>query len=352
MIKRKLTKQVRVGNVQIGGGAPISIQSMSKSKTTKEIIKEIHRLEKAGCDLIRIAIPDFDHARQVKQIKSEINIPLIADVHYNYKLAIESMKQGADKIRINPGNIGGKEKVKEVIKCLKDYGVSMRVGVNSGSLEADLIKKYGKSTAPALSESILRWVKIIEDFDFDQMVLSVKSSDPCITIDAYRLVSNEVNYPLHIGVTATSGGLSGTIRSAVGIGTLLAEGIGDTIRVSLTGDPEEEVKIGNEILKSLDLRDEEIQIIACPTCGRCNIDVGALVQEVKEKLNSCRNEIPLPLRIAVMGCIVNGPGEAREVDFGVTGSGNKGVIFKDGKIIKKVAKNKIVDTLLEEIKNT
>ncbi len=344
--------------MKIGEGAPISVQSMVKSRgrgssLTKQIIKEIHKLEELGCDLIRIAVPDFESARQIKQIKCEIKIPLIADIHYNYKLAIEAVKQGADKIRINPGNIGGKAKVKEVVRCLKDYGVSMRVGVNSGSLESDLVKKYGKSTAPALAESIFRWVKIIEnfDFDFDQMVLSVKSSDPCITIDAYRLVSKEVDYPLHLGVTAASGGMSGTIRSAVGIGTLLAEGIGDTIRVSLTGDSKEEVKLGNEILRSLDLRDEAIQVIACPTCGRCEIDVESLVQEIEEKLNSV-GAAPTgeSLRIAVMGCIVNGPGEARDADFGVTGSRNKGIIFKKGKIIKKVAKNKIVEILLEEIK--
>ena len=349
MIKRKLTKQVKVGNVKIGGTAPISVQSMVKSKTTKAIIGEIHKLESAGCDLIRLAVPDFENAKKIKLAKKETSIPIIGDIHYNFQLAIEAVKQGADKIRINPGNIGGKTKVKEIIKCLKDYSISMRVGVNSGSLESDLLQKYEGVTAPALAESIFRWVKIIEDFDFNQMVLSVKSSDPRITIDAYRLVSKKLDYPLHLGVTAASGGMNGIVRSTVGIGTLLAGGIGDTIRVSLTGDSKEEIEVGKEILRSLGLRNNGIQIIACPTCGRCEIDVKTLVQEVEKKLNSVGAIHELPLRIAVMGCIVNGPGEARDVEFGVTGSRNKGVIFKNGKIIKKVAKDKIVDTLLEEI---
>ncbi|MBI4722417.1 MAG: flavodoxin-dependent (E)-4-hydroxy-3-methylbut-2-enyl-diphosphate synthase [Candidatus Stahlbacteria bacterium] len=357
MIKRKLTKQVNVGGVKIGGGSAISVQSMTKSKSVKEIINEIKVLEKTGCDLVRIAVPNFETARQIKKIKQEISIPLIADIHFNHLLAIESIKAGADKIRINPGNIGGKEKVKEIVRCLKDYYIPMRVGVNSGSLEADLLKKYKKPTALALTESIVRWVKVIEDFDFDQMVLSVKSADLAFSVEAYRIVAQKFNYPLHIGITEASGGIPGIVRSAIGIGILLAEGIGDTIRVSLTGSSMDEVKVGKEILMSLGLK-QGIQIISCPTCGRCSLDVQRLVKEIEEKVGAYCSAIAesrkgvdnTPLRIAVMGCIVNGPGEAKEADFGVTGSGGTGVIFKNGKIIKKVAKSKIVDILLEEIK--
>jgi (E)-4-hydroxy-3-methylbut-2-enyl-diphosphate synthase len=299
--------------------------------------------------LIRVAIPDFKSVDKIKEIKRQIKIPLIADIHFNHRLAIESIKAGADKIRINPGNIGGVPKVKEVVKALKDYGIPMRVGANSGSLEPDLLKKYGKPTAIALSESICRWVKIIEDMEYDKMVLSVKSSDPIITIEAYRIIAKKLNYPLHLGVTAVSLGLGGMVKSVIGIGSLLADGIGDTIRVSLTGKSIDEVRLGNEILKSLGLRDGEVQIIACPTCGRCGINVESLVKEVEAGLNSLALT-KSGLRIAVMGCVVNGPGEARDVDFGITGSGNIGVIFKKGEIIKKVPKDKIVATLLEEIK--
>ncbi|MDI6840394.1 MAG: flavodoxin-dependent (E)-4-hydroxy-3-methylbut-2-enyl-diphosphate synthase [bacterium] len=347
MISRKLTKQVQVGGVKIGGGVPISIQSMTKSKTIKAIIKEIKGLESIGCDLVRIAIPDFDSARKIKEIKSETRIPIIADIHYNYRLAIESIKAGADKVRINPGNIGGKERVKEVVRCAKDYGVPIRVGVNSGSLEHDILQKYSRPTAGALVESVKKWVQIIEDFGFDSLVLSLKSSDTYTTVEAYRKISNELNYPLHIGVTATSPGIPGIVRSAVGIGTLLSEGIGDTIRVSVTGSSIDEVKLGKEILHSLHLRDEEPQIISCPTCGRCEIPVEKLVYKVKREL---LNGIKKPLQIAVMGCIVNGPGEAMDADFGVTGGNGIGIIFKKGKIIKKVAEDKIVATLMDEIR--
>jgi (E)-4-hydroxy-3-methylbut-2-enyl-diphosphate synthase len=369
MIKRKITKQVTVGNVKIGGGAPVSVQSMIKPEAghgsrrrpprqlrggtahAKEVIGEIQRLQSAGCELIRIAVPDFPAAKRIKQIKQETDIPIIADIHFNYKLAIEAAKNGADKIRINPGNIGGRERVKQVVECLKDYGIPIRVGVNSGSLEADILKKYGRPSAPALAESMCRWVRIIEDFGFDRMVLSMKSSDPLVTIDTYRLVSDKLDYPLHVGVTAASGGMDGIVRSSIGIGALLADGIGDTIRVSLTGDSRDEVKVGREILMSLGLR-KGIQIIACPTCDRCEIDVEGLVLEIEERLSSekwiHRDE---SLRIAVMGCIVNGPGEAKDADFGIAGSRDTCAIFKKGKVVRKVPQDKIVDALMEEIES-
>ncbi|MCK4352302.1 flavodoxin-dependent (E)-4-hydroxy-3-methylbut-2-enyl-diphosphate synthase [candidate division WOR-3 bacterium] len=351
-MKRKLTKQVKVGNVKIGGGAIVSVQSMTKSKNLLEIIKEIKELESLGCELIRVAIPDFESVKKIKKIKKETHIPLIADIHFNYKLAIESIKQGADKVRMNPGNIGSKEKVREVVKYAKDYNIPIRIGVNSGSLEKDILSKYGSSTSDALFESIKKWVKIIEDFGFDSLVLSAKSSDTNTTIETYRKISRELNYPLHIGVTATGSGIQGMVRSSIGIGTLLSEGIGDTLRVSLTGSSRDEVKLGHEILKSLGFKKKEPQIIACPTCGRCEINVEKLANEVEKGLNSVGAYCNTPLRIAVMGCIVNGPGEARDADFGVTGGKGKGIIFRKGKIIKKVAENKIVATLLEEIKNT
>jgi (E)-4-hydroxy-3-methylbut-2-enyl-diphosphate synthase len=360
MIKRKITKQVTVGNVKIGGGAPVSVQSMIKPKRgsglrtnrAKEIIGEIHRLQFAGCELIRIAVPDFPAAKRIKQIKQETDIPIIADIHFNYKLAIEAAKNGADKIRINPGNIGSREKVRQVVECMKDYGIPIRVGVNSGSLEADILKKYGRPSAPALAESMCRWVKIIEDFGFDKMVLSMKSSDPLVTIDTYRLVSDKLDYPLHVGVTAASGGIAGIVRTSIGIGALLVDGIGDTIRVSLTGDSRDEVKAGREILMSLGLR-EGIYIMSCPTCDRCEIDVEGLALEIEEKLSLEKwIHTEKSLRIAVMGCIVNGPGEAKDADFGVAGSRDACAIFKKGKVVRKVSQDKIVDALLKEIESS
>lgn len=345
MIKRKLTKQVTVGNVKVGGGALVSVQSMTKEKTTNAIIKEIKELESLGCDLVRIAIPDFKAAREVKTIKPKVSIPIIADIHFNYRLAIEAIKSGADKVRINPGNIGSKNKVKEVVKCARDSGIPIRIGVNSGSLEKELLAKYGSPKPEALVESIKRWVNYIESLDFDQLVLSLKSSDTYTTIEAYRQISQELNYPLHIGVTATGTGISGMVRSCIGIGSLLTEGIGDTLRVSLTGPARDEVKLGHEILKALHLKDAVPQIIACPTCGRCEIDVAALVNKVEKGLNGIKK----PLQIAIMGCVVNGPGEARDADFGITGRKDEVFIFKKGEIIKTVPENKAVAALLEEI---
>lgn len=345
-MKRKFTKQVKVGKVLIGGSAPISIQSMTKTKTIPEIIREIKELQSAGCELVRIAVPDFDHARALKKIKKEVETPIIADIHYNYRLALEAIKSGADKIRINPGNIGSKERVKEIVKCAKEYNIPIRIGVNSGSLEPDLRSKYG-ATAKAFYESAKRWTKIIENFGFTQLVLSLKSSDPLTTISAYRKVSKELNYPLHLGVTAVSGGVPGIVKSTIGIGTLLLEGIGDTIRVSLTGPSIEEIKVGKEILMALNLS-KGIQIIACPTCARCEIDVEKLCSEVESRINSYNGK---PLRIAVMGCIVNGPGEAKDADFGITGGKGMGFIFKKEKVIKKVPEDKIVAALMEEICN-
>jgi len=341
---RKYTKRVWVGRVQIGGGAPISIQSMTNTKTVKETIEQIHSLEQEGVDIVRIAVPDIDTAMRIKEIKPNIKTPLVADIHYDYRLAIESIKQGADKIRINPGNIGGKEKIKEIVKCAKDYNIPIRIGVNSGSLERDLIEKFAKSTSEALVESALRNIKILEDLAFYNIVVSVKSSDTKTTIEANRCLSAATDYPLHIGVTEAGITEVGTIRSSIAIGALLLDGIGDTIRVSLTASPIEEVRVAKEILKSLSLR-EGASVISCPTCKRCEIDVEGIARELLKRINGIKKT----LKIAVMGCIVNGPGEAKDADFGITGGKSTGIIFRKGKIIKKVPKERIIDELVEEV---
>ncbi|MDD5529985.1 MAG: flavodoxin-dependent (E)-4-hydroxy-3-methylbut-2-enyl-diphosphate synthase [bacterium] len=349
LINRRITKEVKIGNNLIGGKNPILIQSMTKSSSISAIIKEINVLESMKCEIIRIAVPDFKTARAIKKIKKETSIPIVADIHFNYRLAIESIENGADKIRINPGNIGGKEKVKTVINCAKEHNIPIRVGINSGSLEKQLLTKYGSPVAEALVESAEIWVKTIEDMGFDKMVLSIKSSDTLETIIAYRKISSKLNYPLHLGITAASGGNIGIVRSSVGIGTLLAEGIGDTIRVSLTGTSVEEVKIGYEILKTLNIRENNIQIVACPTCGRCQINVLKLVNKIEKELNKISYKPKSAIKIAVMGCVVNGPGEAKDADFGITGGKEEGIIFKKGKIIKKVLEKNIVSVLMEEI---
>jgi (E)-4-hydroxy-3-methylbut-2-enyl-diphosphate synthase len=341
---RKYTKKVWVGGVQIGGGAPISIQSMTNTKTVKETIEQIHLLENEGVDIVRIAVPDLDTATKIKEIKANIKTPLVADIHFNHKLAIESIKQGVDKIRINPGNIGSKEKIKEIVKCAKDYNIPIRIGVNSGSLEKDLFAKFTKPTKEALVESALRSIKILEDLDFYNTVVSVKSSDPKTMIETNRLLSTSTDYPLHIGVTESGIIEVGTIRSSLAIGALLLYGIGDTIRVSLTASPVEEVRVAKEILKSLGLR-EGVSVISCPTCKRCEIDVEGIARELLKRINGIKK----PLKIAVMGCVVNGPGEAKDADFGITGGKNSGVIFRKGKVLKKVPKEHIIDELMEEV---
>lgn len=343
------TNQVNIGNVRIGGNNPVAIQSMTNTDTrdVKATVDQINQLEKVGCEIVRVAVPDMKAAKAISQIKSQINIPLVADIHFDYRLALESIKQGIDKLRINPGNIGSPDRVKVIVKEAKKRKIPIRIGVNSGSLEKDILEKYnGKVTARGMVESAAYHIKILEDNDFFDIVVSLKASDIQRTIEAYRLFSQKFNYPLHLGITEAGTTFSGTIKSAIGLGTLLLEGIGDTIRVSLTGPPQEEVRVAKEILKTLGLRKFGPEIISCPTCGRTEIDLVKLVKQVEEKTV----HIKKPLKIAVMGCVVNGPGEAREADVGVAGGKKLGVIFRKGKIVKTVKENEIVRALMEEIR--
>ena len=345
---RRKTRVVKAVNVLIGGDNPVVIQSMCNTDTrdVSATVSQIKDLEKAGCEMVRVAVPDMIAAQAIGKIKEQISIPLVADIHFDYKLAVEAMAQGIDKIRINPGNIGSKEKVRIVADMAKEKGIPIRIGVNSGSLQKDLLKKFGGHVTPeAMVESALSHVKILEECDFRDMVISIKSSNVPFSIEAYSLLSQAVDYPLHLGITEAGTVYSGTVKSAVGIGSILAMGIGDTIRVSLTGDPTEEIKAAKEILKSLELRKFGVEMISCPTCGRTQIDLISLAQQVEEK---CRN-INKDIKVAVMGCAVNGPGEAREADIGIAGGHGEGLIFKKGEILKKVPENELLDTLMEEI---
>jgi (E)-4-hydroxy-3-methylbut-2-enyl-diphosphate synthase len=345
-MQRKKTKKVKVGNVYIGGDSPVTIQSMTNTKTSniKDTIEQIKLLEKAGCEIIRVAVPDEESAQAIKKIKKEINIPLVADIHFDYKLAIKSIEHGADKIRINPGNVGGIDKIKEIIKAAKHYNIPIRVGVNSGSLERDILEKYKKPCAEALAESAIRNVKLLEDLDFFNIVVSVKSSNVLETIESYKILSRSIDYPLHLGVTESGTLISGTVKSSIGIGLLLYEGIGDTIRVSLTDDPVNEIKVAREILKSLGLR-KGIEIVSCPTCGRTNINLIELAQKITRELENYTK----PIKVAIMGCAVNGPGEAKEADIGIAAGKGEALIFKKGEIIKKVKEPEILKELLKEI---
>jgi (E)-4-hydroxy-3-methylbut-2-enyl-diphosphate synthase len=349
MIKKRKTRVVNIGGVKIGGNSPIVVQSMCNTDTRniKATVKQIKQLEKAGCEMIRVAVVDMKAAQSIRDIKKKINIPLIADIHFDYRLAVECAKQGADKLRFNPGNINSEKKIKAVVDVAKKNKLPIRIGVNSGSLEKDILKKYkGRVTPEAMVESALKNIKILEKYNFYDMVISLKASDVARTVEAYKILAGKVYYPLHIGITEAGTAWSGTIKSAVGIGSLLSQGIGDTIRVSLTADPVEEVKVGWEILKSLGLRRRGVEIISCPTCGRTEIDVIRLAKEVEEKTLHVKK----PLRIAVMGCVVNGPGEAKEADIGVAGGRGVGVIFKKGAVVKTVKENEIVSELSKEIK--
>jgi len=348
MAMKKFTKQITIGNVKIGGGEPVVVQSMTKTDTrdVPSTISQIKRLESAGCEIVRVAILNTDAARAIKAIKKKIKIPLIADVHFDHRLALEAMASGADGLRINPGNIGSKLKVKEVVSVAKDKGVPIRIGVNAGSLEKDLLKKYGHPTAKALVESAGRHIKILEDLKFKAIKVSLKASDVMKTVDAYRLFSKKYDYPLHIGISEAGPAFSGTVKSAVGLGILLSEGIGDTIRVSLTADPVEEVKVAYEILKCLHLRQTGPEIISCPTCGRCQINIRGIVEKVETGLL----KIKKPLKVAVMGCVVNGPGEAREADIGIAGGKGMGILFKHGKVVKTLKEQDLFSTLMREIK--
>ena len=346
MYKRKKTREIAVGSVKIGGGNPVSIQSMTNTKTTniKETATQIRALISSGCELVRVAVPDMEAARSIKAIKAQIDIPLIADIHFNYKLALEAVKAGVDGLRLNPGNIGSRKNVLAVVAAVREKKIPIRIGVNSGSIEKDKLKKYGVS-AQAMVESALEHVKILEAANYYEIKISVKASSVPLTIASYRLLSEKVDYPLHLGVTEAGSEWKGAIKSAVGIGTLLAEGIGDTIRVSLTDDPVKEIAVARQILQSLGLK-KGLEIISCPTCGRTEIDIIALTKKVEKRMQQFRNR---NLTIAVMGCVVNGPGEAREADYGIAGGKGEGLIFKKGEIVKKVKENRLVEELVSII---
>lgn len=344
---RRRTKVIKIGDLKIGGGFPIAVQSMTNTKTSdvSATVKQIKKLEKAGCEIIRVGVPDIKSAKALKQIKKKINIPLVADIHFSAMLALESIRQGVDKLRINPGNFP-KEKLKEIVKSAKKRKIPIRIGVNAGSLEDDILQKYHSAKAEAMVESALRHIKLMEELGFYDLVISLKASDVLRTIKAYELISKKVNYPLHLGVTEAGGKFSGTIKSAIAIGHLLLKGIGDTIRVSLSGDPLEEVKVAWEILKSLELRERGVKIISCPTCARAEIDVAG----IEKKLRKILENIEKPLTIAVMGCIVNGLGEAKEADLGIVGIQNAVLIIKRGEIIKKVKKKDALKEFKKELK--
>ena len=346
---RKITKKVQIGNVVVGGGSPIKIQSMTNTKTedVKATVAQIKKLEAAGCDIIRCAVPTMEASQALKKIKKEISIPLVADIHFDYKLAIAAMENGADKIRINPGNIGSKERVKAVVAVAKERNIPIRVGVNSGSLEKELIEKYHGVTAEGIVESALDKVKWIEDMGYDNLVISIKSSDVLMCVKAHELISKQTDYPLHVGITESGTLISGNIKSSIGLGLILSQGIGDTIRVSLTGDPLEEIKSAKIILRTLGLRKGGIEVVSCPTCGRTKIDLISLANQVENMVA----DIPLDLKVAVMGCVVNGPGEAKEADIGIAGGVGEGLLIKDGEIYKKVPENELLGAVREELLN-
>lgn len=346
---RDHTKVIQIGDRVIGGGNPILIQSMTNVPTedAKKCVEQIKRLQAAGCDIIRCTVPNIEAAKAIYEIKKQIEIPLVADIHFDYKMAIAAIENGADKIRINPGNIGGKDKVEAVVKVAKERNIPIRVGVNSGSLEKDLISKYGGVTAGGIVESALDKVKMIEDCGYDNIVISIKSSDVLMCIKAHELLVKQTGYPLHVGITESGTIISGNIKSSVGLGIILHEGIGDTIRVSLTGDPVEEIKSAKLILKTLGLRKGGIEVVSCPTCGRTKIDLITLANQVENMVA----DIPLDIKVAVMGCAVNGPGEAKEADIGIAGGNKEGLIIKKGEIIKKVPEDQLLFALREELLN-
>ena len=349
MYTRRKTRCVKVGNLEIGGNAPISVQSMTNSdtKNISDTISQIKRMEKEGCELARVAVPDLESCYSLPLIKKEINIPLVADIHYDYKLALKSIELGVDGLRINPGNIGNNEKIKLVIKSAKKMNLPIRFGINSGSLDKNILKIYKKATPEALIESAAKVIKILEELNYHNIIFSIKSTNVLNTIEANIIFSSKYDYPLHLGITEAGLSFQGIIKSSVGIGSLLFQGIGDTIRVSLTGDPEEEIKVGYEILKALHLRQRGPNIISCPTCGRCKVDLRKIVTKLEKQISN----INKTFTIAVMGCMVNGPGEAKEADIGVAFDKNYGILFKKGKIISKYSDKIILRRLLEEIKD-
>ena len=348
MFERKKTRQIHIGKIAIGGGAPISVQSMTNTKTadTEATVQQIKALTAAGCDIVRLAVPDMEAAQNLGNIISQVNVPLVADIHFDYKLALEAIRQGISGLRLNPGNIGGEEKVRAVVQEAKAHGLPIRIGVNAGSLDKKILAKYGgKVTPEGLVESAMQHVRILEEQGFYDMKISLKAHDVPMTLAAYRLMSEKVDYPLHLGITEAGTPNTGIIKSAVGIGALLAEGIGDTFRISLTGDPVVEVKVANEILKALGLKEYGPTLVACPTCGRTSIDLPAIAAQVEEKLEG----IDEPIEVAVMGCVVNGPGEARGADVGIAGGKGEGLVFRKGEIIRKVSEDQLVTELFKEI---
>lgn len=341
-----MKRVVNIGGVKIGGGNPVAIQSMCNTDTrdVKATVEQIHRLEEAGCEIIRVAVPDMAAAAAVSEIKKQIHIPLVVDIHFDYRLALECMKNGADKVRINPGNIGDRSRVKQVVDMAKAGGIPIRIGVNGGSLDKRLLEKHGGVTAGALVESAMEHVAILDELNFRDIVVSIKVSDVPTTLAAYRKFNEASDIPLHIGVTEAGTLRSGTIKSSVGIGTLLAEGIGDTMRVSLTADPVEEIRAAYDIQRVLGMR-EGVKLVSCPTCGRTQIDLIPIAEEVEKRLAA----IEKPIKVAVMGCAVNGPGEAREADIGIAGGNGQGLIFRKGEILRKVSEDEIIDELMKEI---
>lgn len=347
MIDRKKTRRIYIGNVAIGDGAPISVQSMTNTKTTdtEATVAQINALQAAGCDIVRLAVPDMKAAQNLGNIIAKVKVPLVADIHFDYRLALEAINQGISALRLNPGNIGSEERVRAVVKEAKAHNIPIRIGVNAGSLDKTLLEKYGGVTAEALVESALQHVRILEQQGFYDMKISLKAHDVPLTLEAYQLMSEKVDYPLHLGITEAGTARTGMIKSAVGIGALLAQGIGDTFRISLTGDPVVEVKVANEILKSLGMREYGPTLISCPTCGRTCIDLAGIAEQVEERLS----DIKEPISVAVMGCVVNGPGEARGADVGIAGGNGVGLVFRKGEIIRKVDEKDLVDELFKEI---
>lgn len=345
--ERRKTRQIHIGAIPIGGGAPISVQSMCNTKTTdtEATVQQIRELAAAGCDIVRLAVPDMEAAKNLGNIIRQVKTPLVADIHFDYKLALEAMAQGISALRINPGNIGGTERVKKVVAAAREGGIPIRIGVNAGSLDHKILTKYGGITAEALVASAMEHVRVLEELDFYDMKISLKAHDVPLTLAAYRLMSERVDYPLHLGITEAGTVRSGIIKSAVGIGALLAEGIGDTLRVSLTGDPIVEVRVAREILKSLGLRDYGPTLISCPTCGRTAIDLPSIAERVEERLSG----IARPIQVAVMGCVVNGPGEARGADVGIAGGKGVGLVFRKGEVVRQVKEEELVEELFREI---
>ncbi len=349
MAYRDNTKEIHIGNRVIGHGNPILIQSMTNTRTedVKATVEQIHRLEKAGCEIIRSTVPTLEAARAVSEIKKQISIPFVADIHFDHKMAVAAIENGADKVRINPGNIGTDDKVLEVVKAARERNIPIRVGVNSGSLEKDIIEKYHGVTADGLAESALSNIKRIEDMGYDNLCLSLKSTDVMMCVEAHRLIADKTPYPIHVGITESGTAFSGGLRSGVGLGIILSEGIGDTIRVSLTEDPVEEIRAARIILRTLNLRNEGIEVVSCPTCGRTRIDLIGLAKRAEE----LAEQYPYTLKLAVMGCAVNGPGEAREADIGIAGGNGEGLVFKKGEIVRKVKEDELFDALKFELDN-